>query len=243
MTRLSCVLLVIATLAAAQQTAPSKRIRVHLPASVPAKSVVIVYFLGGPFGGHSAQVQPREDKLVYTLPMSTKELAATRMKGVIWAKGCELRTYDLDLLHSAERELTYECLVPSSVVLTGRLHLNDSVRKKPHHIAITYGASWVCGFFGLGDCMVPGFRVGTVTPADDETFTVELPDFSHIPQSDAHGMVVSDSSFSLFLLDSTMTPIKELQPELKDVTAPDGNLKVLSVYPPDLAFSPFASLP
>jgi len=56
-------------------------------------------------------------------------------------------------------------------------------------------------------------------------------------------MVVSDSSFSLFLLDSTMTPIKELQPELKDVTAPDGNLKVLSVYPPDLAFSPFASLP
>jgi hypothetical protein len=238
MTRLSCVLLVVATLAAAQQTAPSRCIHVHLPANVSAKSVDIVYFLEGPFGGHSAQVQPREDQRVYPIPMSTTELATTRMKAVVWAKGCELQTYDLDLLHSAERELRYECIAPSTVLLTGRLLLNDSLRKKPHQIAISYAASWVCGFFGLGDCMVPGFRVGTVIPAEDETFTIELPDFSRVPQGFAQGMVVSDSSFSLYMLDSKMTPLRQLRPELEDVTAPDGNLKVLSAYPPDLAFSP-----
>ena len=237
MTRLPCVLLAFATIAAAQQPL-SRRIHVHLPGGVPAKSVDIVYFLEGPFGGHSAQVQPQEDQWVYTIPMSTKELAATRMKAVIWAKGCELQTYDLDLLHSAERELRYECIAPSSVLLTGRLLLNDSLRKKPHQIAISYAASWVCGFFGLGDCMVPGFRVDTVTPTDDETFTVELPDFSRVPQGFGQSMVVSDSSFSLYLFDSKMTPLRQLQPELEDVTAPDGNLRVLSAYPPDLVFSP-----
>ena len=215
-----------------------ERIRVHLPSSVSPKSVNIVYLLEGPFGGHSSQVQPREDKLSYTLPMTTDELTATRMKAVIWAKGCELQTFELDLLHSAERDLTYECLAPSSVLLTGRLLLSDALRKEPHQLAISYGASWICAFFGVADCMVPGFRVATLTPAADETFTVELPDFTRIPQGATQNMVVSDSSFYLYLLDSKMNPLHRIRPELEDVSAPDGNLRVLPTYPSNLVFVP-----
>jgi hypothetical protein len=101
------------------------------------KPVTIVYLLEGPFGGHSSQVQPREDKLSYTLPMRPQELTATRMKAVIWTEGCELQTFELDLLHSVERELTFECLAPSSVLLTGRLLLSDALRKDPHPLAIS----------------------------------------------------------------------------------------------------------
>jgi hypothetical protein len=173
--------------------------------------------------------------------MSTKELEATTMKAVIWAKGCELQTYDLDLVHSAWRELTYECLAASTTMLTGRLQLNDSLRNKPHQIAISYTAAWVCGFFELADCMVPQFHVATVNPAKDEAFMVDLPDFSHAAQHARHDMVVSDDSFQFLLLDGASNPINELQPELEDVSMTDGNLNVLPTYPPDLAFSPFTS--
>ena len=237
MVRLPCLLLVFSTLVAAQQPARSKPIHVHLPSSVPPKSVNIVYLLEGPFGGHSSQVQPREDKLSYTLPMTTEELTATRMKAVIWTEGCELQTFELDLLHSAGRELTFACLAPSSVLLTGRLLLSDALRKEPHQLAISYGVSWICGFFGSFDCKVPLSRVATLTPADDETFTVQLPDFSRVPQSGARAMV-SDGSFYSYLLDSKMNPRNGIQPELEDVSAPDGSLKVLPTYPSNLAFLP-----
>jgi hypothetical protein len=242
MARLSWALFVVTCLAAAQHLAVSKHIRIHLPSTVPAKSVHIVYYLEGPFGGSSSQVQPREDALVYTLPMSTKETSATRMRAVIWTRGCEVQTFDLDLLHSAQRDVDYNCLAQTSTLLTGRLQLSSILRKEPHHIGISYEASWVCRFFGIADCRVPVFPVDNVTLADEETFTVELPDFNHVPEGGSQDIVVADSSFLLFLLDSKMTPLMELQPDSEEVTAPDRNLKVLSTYPPALSFSPFATL-
>jgi hypothetical protein len=133
-------------------------------------------------------------------------------------------------------------LYPSIVSLTGRLHLNDSLSKKPHQIEISYNAVWICGFFGLRDCRAPEFYVATVTPAPDETFSVELPNFSRTAQDAARTMAVSESNFRLWLLDATKTPIKELQPDLRKVSTADGSLKVLPGYPPDISFSPCESL-
>jgi len=46
---------------------------------------------------------------------------------------------------------------------------------------VYYSAPWLCGFFGLPDCMVPQWEVAVDRVRMDGTFGVMVPDFAHDP--------------------------------------------------------------
>jgi len=70
------------------------------------------------------------------------------------------------------------------IPLTGRvLPPDNGVSLSGATLRIYSSADWLCGFFGLFDCLVSSWEVATGRIADDGSFTVMVPDFTNVPQS------------------------------------------------------------
>jgi hypothetical protein len=232
------ILLYIPGSLTAQDSLPSGHLSILLPPGVPSESFHITYALEGSFGSHGENVRSMPNVSSYVVATAVEGKAAKRLLMVAWAPGCETRTYQLKLRGSGDRQLTFECEILPSVTLTGRIHPAQPVAERPSELVIRYLASWQCQFFGWMACMVPQIEVATVTPDEDGTFEVQLPDFNADPvisaSKDLRGV---RGEFWLSLRDpKTWNPIAKLEPEIEDLRTPAGTLKVLSAYPSDLVF-------
>jgi hypothetical protein len=232
-------LLVLAgCLAMAQQRPPSNGLPILLPPGVPSETVNIMYVLEGSFGSHGAQVRPKPNLKAYFLPFSIEKTGAARIRALIWAPGCEFRTYDIAIQESPSRQIAYECALLTKTTLTGRIREASLVSERPYELEISYSAFWRCDFFGLGDCLTTQLPIATVTPAADGRFQTELPDFSRDPViAKFRGPDDRIENFQMILRNpKTLNPLAELQPEMKDLRSTAGKLRILSTYPSDVAF-------
>lgn len=220
--------------------APARsRLSVVVPPGVPSETVQITYALGGSFGSYGKTVSVEPNVSEYPINTTIDGKAASGIQLVVWAPGCETRTYSLNLEKGSLRHrLTYECATLPLVTLTGRIHPFGPIAGKPMELAIFFRASWECEFFGWNDCMVPQILVTTVTPDADGAFWARVPDFDSDPviAKSKSSLRQSGEFWMLLRNPKTLNPIAELEAEIEDFRAPGGALKALSAYPSDLVF-------
>jgi hypothetical protein len=230
-TAVAFVLLLAASGAAQDQE--QRWVNIVLLGGVPSEKVQINYVLYGPFGAHGGSTAPKPDSPSYQIPTSVDGKLAHDVKGVIWASGCKLVTFDTALPDSASVQEYFSCRRLGTIALVGRID-NPLLCKKPVEVRVDYLASWECDFFGLWDCEVPQIELGTVRPDADGAFEIELPDFSSDPTASGSA---GGAQLQIVLREvKTWNRIAFLEPQTESLRAL-GGLKILPSYPNNMVFS------
>ena len=210
-------------------------VSISLPSNIPSETVQISYFLVGPFGGYGAHTEKRAGLHSYEIPASVEGKAATEIKIIAYASGCEIQTFVLSLGRDS-RIKKFECQRVSTVKLSGLIVPPKLVRDNNAELIVTYMAYWAHAFFGIADGMVTEFRLATVSPDANGTFQVELPYFS---ADAAASSSQRRASFWLMLRDSkTWNHIaSNLEPEVPELRLEEHSLRIQSQYPDGLKFT------
>ena len=159
-------------------------VSISLPSNVRSETVQGEYFLLGPFGGAGGYIIAKPDVVSYRIETSVKATAAKQVKIVLYADGCRTQKFVV-LPKTPTEERNFDCEPLATVTLRGVIANFRSSHNKDVWLEFDYLASWVCGFFGLYDCMVPTFRAATAIPQSDGSFSVVLPDFTQDPNEQA----------------------------------------------------------
>jgi len=211
---------------AAQTAAPSANLSIFLPPNTPGDSVHVRYALYGPFGAYGSYSEPKLGTRLITIPLAFEQKAATAIKGLVWAAGCEIETFDMPL-EGLDVQRTFSCRPQRTVRLSGKMRDTESIDLKQVEIRVHYLAGWACRFFSFLDCSVPQIPVGFATIAADGSFEIDLPDFGADPTASQPG-----SEFQLVLQEiKTWNLIAFLHAEQQSLRTSGRELKVLSEYP------------
>ncbi len=239
-----CALAILLGLAALQALASqttstqksSTSVSVLLPPTIPSETAQVVYFMVGPFGGYGGYTEERAGLHSYTIVASVGGKAATELRMIVYASGCEIETFIVSLADDSRVEQRFECQPVQSVMLSGQIMPNQLVRDKNAELIITYMAFWAHAFFGIADGAVAEFRLATVSPDANGMFQVGLPRFSEdaTPSSSQ-----PRASLHLMLRDSkTRNPIAyNLEPDVPQLRSEDRSLRIRSDYPSGLKFT------
>lgn len=211
-------------------------VSISLPPDVLSETVQISYFLVGPFGGYGGYVAQRTGVHSYEIPTVVEGKAATEIRMIVYASGCEIHQFVLPLTEHSRVNQEFQCQRAESVRLSGKIVPTALVSDNKAELVVTYMAYWAHGFYGITDGFVTRFHVATVSPDANGMFQVDLPYFradveSSSPQQRA--------SFQLMLLDSkTWNPIaSNLEPENQALRLEVHGLRIRSHYPDDLLFT------
>jgi hypothetical protein len=214
----------------------SPSVSISLPSNVPSETVQIVYFMVGPFGGSGSYARQRAGLHSYEIRALVEGKAATQIKMVVYASGCEIQTFAISLVDDSRVRREFECQPVRSVMLSGQITPNELVRDKNAELVITYMAFWANQFFGIMDGAVAEIRLATVSPDANGMFQVDLPLFS---EDAAPSSSQPRASLHLMLRDSkTWNPIGyNLEPEVPELRSEDHSLRIRSDYPSGLKFT------
>lgn len=216
-----------------QETSPS--VSISLPSNVPSEMVQIFYHMVGPFGGSGGQIGQKADLHSYHISTSVDGKAATEIKMIIYAQGCEIEAFVVPLEEGSRVKKEFECQPVRRVTLSGQIVPNDLILDKNAELVINYLASWSHAFFGITDGPVAVIRLATVIPDASGMFQVDLPEFREesIPSASR-----TKASLRLMLRDSkTWNPIAHnLEPELAELRSEDHGLRIRPDYPSGLKF-------
>jgi hypothetical protein len=194
---------------------------VTLPAHQDPVPLEIDYWLTGPFGGQGGRVNGETGHDRYRIPTTVKGQKAEGLKAVVFSPGCEFATINVPSIEASSRKAEFDCAKVPFLSLAGRLPKKD--RGNPVEVTLNLNASWICAFYGLGDCMIPVFTVAKTTSDVEGRFQVDLPDYSQ-----NHG---GGGSLSVLIRSKT---IRLLRPV--NVTSEDGNLPIAPHYPQRILF-------
>ena len=208
---------------------------VSLPSSVPSETVQISYFLVGPFGGYGGYTEKRAGVSSYQIPAAVEGKAATEIRMIVYAPGCEIQTFVFPLTDDSRASQEFPCQPVQTVKLSGRIVPDELVRDNNAELVVTYMAYWAHGFYGITDGPVTEFHLPTVSPDASAMFEIDLPYFNadaEAPSSQRR------ASFRLILRDSkTWNPIaSDLEPEEQQLRLQEHGLRIRSHYPDDLIF-------
>lgn len=208
-------------------------VSILLPPSIPAETVQISYFLRGPFGGYGGYAAQRAGGHAYEIPASVEGKAATEIRMIVYASGCEIQTFDISLAEDSRVKEEFRCQRVATVKLSGQIVPNELVRDNNAELVVMYMAYWAHRFYGIADGMVTEFRLATVSPDANGMFEVDLPYFSAdaaAPCSEGR------AGFWLMLLDSrTLNHIaSDLEPEVPELRLEGHGLRIRSHYPDGL---------
>jgi hypothetical protein len=233
------ILLGMATLLSLAAQTPSKAegflsVTISLPANIPSETVQISYFLVGPFGGYGGYTEQRAGLHSYDISALVEGKAATEIRLIVYASGCEIQTFVLPLVQDSRAEQEFECQRVATVKLSGQIVPTELVRDNNAELFVTYMAHWAHGFFGISDGMVTVFQLATVCPDANGIFQIELPYFN----ADTASTSQRRASFHLMLRDSkTWNRIAtNLEPEIPELGLEEHNLRIRSHYPAGLKF-------
>lgn len=215
-----------------------------LPADTLSETVQISYFLTGDFGGHGGYTTGRVGVHSYEIPALVEGKAATEIRMIVYAPGCEFQQFVIPLAEHAGVSQAFSCQPVETVKLSGHIVPDTLVKDTNAELVVTYMAYWAHGFYGIGDGFVTGFHVGTVSPDANGMFQVALPYFSVDAEASSSE---KRASFRLMLRDSkTGNHIaSSLEPEKQEFRLPEHALRIQSQYPDDLIFTtaePFVKL-
>ncbi len=231
---LASVQLLVAVAASHPNSAPS--VSILLPDAVPSEMVQIAYYLIGPFGGYEYYTEPKAGLHQYEIEASEGGRAATEIRLIIYATGCEFQTVILPVEQSSLRH-EFKCKTAQKATLSGRIAPYDPVRDKNAQIKIDYDAIWAYRFFGIRDGMVTTFYLATSRPDSNGVFQVDLPYF----QEDTSSLATeSRSRFHLTLEDSEAGNViaYSLIPAVEEYKFLDYGLEIRASYPSEIEFAP-----
>ena len=216
-------------------------VSISLPADVLSETVQISYSLVGPFGGYADYVAQRTGVHSYEIPTMVEGKAATEIRMIVYASGCEIQQFVLLLTEHSRVNQEFQCQRVETVKLSGHIVPDALVRDTNAELVVTYMAYWAHGFYGISDGLVTEFHLATVSPDANGMFQVDLPYFS----ADAEASSPQQrASFRLMLRDSkTWNHIApNLEPEKQELRLQEHGLRIRSHYPDDLLFTaePFA---
>jgi len=219
-------------------------VSISLPTDILAESVQISYFLVGPFGGYGGYAAQRTGVHSYEIPTMVNGKAATEIRMIVYAPGCEIQHFVIPLAEHSRVSQEFPCQPVETVKLSGHIVPAALVRDTNAELVVTYMAYWAHDFYGIADGFVTGFHLATVSPDTNGMFQVDLPYFS----VDA-GASSSEqrASFRLMLRGSkTGNHIaSNLEPEKQELRLQDHSLRIRPQYPDDLIFTaaePFVKL-
>jgi hypothetical protein len=213
----------------------SPSVSLLLPPNIPSETVQISYFLIGPFGGYGSHTKLAPGLQSYEIPASVEGKTASEIR-IVYAAGCEIKTFVLPLSEASRVKQKFECNRASKVLLSGQIVPVELARRDNAELVVDYMAYWAHGFFGIADGMVTRFRLATVSPDSDGVFHVELPYFS---TDVADFSSPRRATFSLMLRDSkTWNRIaSDLEPQAPELRLEEPGLQILSHYPEGLKFT------
>ena len=131
----------------------------------------------GTFGGSGGYINAQPGVSSYRIEAGVKGTTAKQVKLVLYADGCQTQKLMIEVKNNSE-DRDFDCEPLPTVILRGVVTQFDAFRGRDVQIEFDYMASWACGFFGLVDCLVTTFKVATVIPQSDGSFSVVLPDFT-----------------------------------------------------------------
>ena len=174
-------------------------VSISLPSDVLSETVQISYFLVGPFGGHGSYVAQRTGVHSYEIPTIVEGKAATEIRMIVYASGCEIQRFVLPLAEDSRVNQEFQCQRAETVRLSGKIVPTALVSDNNAELVVTYMAYWAHGFYGIADGFVTSFHLATVSPDANGMFEVDLPYFS----ADAEASSPQQrASFWLMLRDS-----------------------------------------
>jgi hypothetical protein len=205
-------------------------VSIELPSGIPSEMVQIKYFLIGSFGYVGKYIDPKPGLRTIRINASNDDgQAATSIKIVVYAPGCDFMTFNL-LLGNAVIPERFVCNSLPKVDLSGEVP-RKLVEGHDAEILVTYNAYW---WGDCGDCFVTTFMLATVPVEKDGTFHAELTALSSRSTSDRP---FSGADLSLTVRDyRTWNQLAtDLVPENSDLKTGLG-LKIQSTYPAKLKF-------
>lgn len=211
-------------------------VSISLPPNIPSEAVQISYFLVGPFGGYGGYAEQRADLPSYEIPAIVEGKAATEIRMIVYASGCEIQTFVIPLAKGSRVRQEFPCQRVATVRLSGQIVPNELVRDNNAELVVTYMAFWAHGFYDITDGFVTRFRLATVSPDANGMFQVDLPYFS-ADAADSYSQ--RRSSFWLMLRDSkTWNHIaSNLEPAVPELRLEERGLRIRSHYPDGLKFT------
>jgi TonB family protein len=221
---------------AIRQNDPST-VSVSLPANVPIETVQIFYFLIGPFGGYGGYAEQRPGLHSYEIPTMVEGKAASEVRMIVYASGCEMNTFTLSLTGHSKIKQNFECQRAATVHLWGKIAPSNLARESNAEVVVSYMALWAHEFFGIRDGMVSEFQLATVSPDSQGAFDVDLPYFA---ADVAAAPFQRKASFSLKLCDSETGNLiaYNLTPTAPDLRLEEPALRILARYPDVVEFTP-----
>ena len=219
-------------------------VSISLPPDILSETVQISYFLVGPFGGYGGYVAQRTGVHSYEIPTMVEGKAATEIRMIVYASGCEIQQFVLPLAEHSRVNQEFQCQRAETVRLSGKIVPTALVSDNNAELVVTYMAYWAHGFYGITDGIVTEFRVATVSPDANGMFEIDLPYFSADTEASSSQR---RASFRLMLRDSkTWNLIAfNLEPEKQELRLQEHGLRIRSQYPDDLIFTaaePFVQL-
>jgi hypothetical protein len=171
--------------------------------------------------------------LAYETPAVVDGKAATAIRMIVYAKGCEIQTFVIPLAGDSRVNREFRCQPVATVRLSGRIVPDELVRDNNAELVVLYMAYWAHEFYGITDGPVTEFRLATVAPRANGKFQLELPCFS----ADTVGSREPTASFWLMLRDSkTWKHIASPEPNVAGLRFQDHSLRIRPHYPDGLKF-------
>jgi hypothetical protein len=209
---------------------------IDLPSFVPSETVYINYFLYGPFGAYGGSVTQEPGLRSYDIKSSVDGKAASAIKLLVYAGGCEIRTFEIDLSERGTIKREFDCRPLPTTTLSGRIVPRQLVMGKAAQLRIMYMAAWSHEFFGIMDGPIVEIPLATATPDDNGMFQTDVPDFDVDPATSAWN---TKPSLHLLLRDAKTWNIIAfgLEPDIEEYRGNFGGLDIRSFYPSGLTFS------
>jgi hypothetical protein len=126
-----------------QDTSPA--VSISLPADIPPETVQIRYFMSGTFGGYGTYIEPLQDLRSYRINAFVQGQAATAIKILVYAAGCEIMTFDLSLSQNPNPQEHFICAALPKVSLSGQLQ-SELIREHNTELVVSYMAYWQTTF-------------------------------------------------------------------------------------------------
>ena len=224
----SCVVGMLLTAAMLAQGSPSPKVRMVLTEGIHSEKVYMRYGLRKPSGYYSSQVA--------RIPagVSSVEIPAPtdRFKALVWAPGCKIEEFDVPIGKS-DIELHYACDPLKTLTLRGRVKSVHIIG--PMTLSVDYmgliachwtDATTLLRFYSCSGLDISGVATAEVAP--DDSFEIELPDFSNDP-------IASHASRELAFW---LRGIKEVPPFLVPESSSRNSFDFAASYPDEVIFVP-----
>lgn len=217
---------------------PARIVEITLPPNVPSETVVIRYVLeGDDFGGW---VEAKKGAASYSIN-TTRGGHPARIRGLVYAPGCAVRTFDSAPGPSSHERYPFSCSPLPTLRIAGSVARTDRLYGREIVLQAKYVARWAQRFLGIDESLPTSIAVGPSTElSQDGKFQLAVPDFAADPIAGASD---HDGEIEIWARDkSTGVLVALLVPTMPaSLKVHVGGLKIQGTYPDEVIFTPCAS--